>query len=195
MTHKTTLIAALLVAASFPETSRSDIEVPSLSEVAGRYAITPGSRIAFTVDQVGGGGIKGKFGKFSGTFNLKAGDLPHSMVNFELKPGSVSTGQARIDAFLRSGAVFDTDHFDTISFRSNRVEQTGPDSARITGTLTAKGRSMSESFDVKLTGWSGRKIAFNVSGRIFRSRYAMDVGTPIYSNVVQFDMMIEGLRS
>ncbi|MGK6313910.1 YceI family protein [Neorhizobium sp. DT-125] len=195
MTHKTALIAALFVAASLPETSRSAVEVPSLSEVAGRYAITPGSRIAFTVDQVGGGGIKGEFGKFSGTFNLRAGDLPHSMVNFELKPESVRTGQARIDAFLRSGAVFDTDRFDTISFRSSRVEQTGPDSARITGTLTAKGRSMSESFDVKLTAWSGRKIAFNVSGRIFRSRYAMDVGTPIYSNVVQFDMMIEGLRS
>ncbi len=28
-----------------------------------------------------------------------------------------------------------------------------------------------------------------------RSRYGMDVGTPIYSNVVQFDMMIEAQRS
>lgn len=193
MTRKTALLAALLIA-SLPEIGRSAVEVPSLAEAAGRYAITPGSSIAFSVDQVGGGGIKGKFRKFSGTFNLKAGDLSHSMVNFELKPGSVSTGQDRIDAFLRSGAVFDSDHFDTISFRSNSVEQTGPDSARITGTLTAKGHSMSESFDVKLTAWTGRKIAFDVSGRIFRSRYAMDVGTPIYSNVVQFDMMIEGLR-
>lgn len=195
MIRNPVLIAALLVAASLPQTSQSAVEVPSLAEAAGRYAITAGSSIAFTVDQVGGGGIKGKFRKFSGTFNLKAGDLAHSMVNFNLKPESVTTGQERIDAFLRSGAVFDSSHFDTISFRSQRVEQTGPDSARITGTLTAKGHSMSESFDVKLTAWTGRKIAFNVSGRIFRSRYAMDVGTPIYSNVVQFDMMIEGVRS
>ncbi|MFB9950367.1 YceI family protein [Rhizobium puerariae] len=193
MTRKTTLFATLLVAASLPQTGLA-VDVPSLAEAAGRYAITGGSSIAFTVEQVGGGGIKGRFGRFSGTFNLKAGDLPHSMVNFELKPESVSTGQDRIDAFLRSGAVFDTGHFETISFRSERVEQTGPDSARITGTLTAKGRSSTESFDVKLTAWSGRRIAFNVSGRIFRSRYAMDVGTPIYSNVVQFDMKIEGLR-
>ncbi len=28
-----------------------------------------------------------------------------------------------------------------------------------------------------------------------RSRYGMDVGTPIYSNVVQFDMTIRGQRS
>jgi polyisoprenoid-binding protein YceI len=195
MTRKITVIAAMLLTMSLPQASFSAVDVPSLTEAAGRYAITPGSRIAFAVDQVGGGGIKGKFGKFSGTFNLKAGDLAHSMVNFDLKPESVSTGQDRIDAFLRSGAVFDSGHFETISFRSERVEQTGPDSARITGTLTAKGRSSPEIFDVKLTSWNGRTIGFNVSGKIFRSRYSMDVGTPIYSNVVQFDMMIEGERN
>ncbi|EUC01339.1 YceI family protein [Rhizobium sp. CF080] len=195
MTRRTTVIAAMLLTMSLPQAGFSAVKVPSLAEAAGRYAITPGSRIAFAVDQVGGGGIKGKFGRFSGTFNLKAGDLAHSVVNFDLKPESVSTGQDRIDAFLRSGAVFDSGHFETISFRSERVEQTGPDSARITGTLTAKGHSSPEIFDVKLTSWSGRTIGFSVSGKIFRSRYAMDVGTPIYSNVVQFDMMIEGERN
>jgi polyisoprenoid-binding protein YceI len=177
MTRKTAVIAAMLLTMSLPQASFSAVDVPSLTEAAGRYAITPGSRIAFAVDQVGGGGIKGKFGKFSGTFNLKAGDLAHSMVNFDLKPESVSTGQDRIDAFLRSGAVFDSSRFETISFRSERIEQS------------------SEIFDVKLTSWNGRKIGFNVSGKIYRSRYAMDVGTPIYSNVVQFDMLIEGERS
>lgn len=195
MIQKTTLLAALLFSAAFPVIGQSATEVPSLDQAAGRYAISPGSKIAFAVGQVGGGGIKGKFGKFSGTFNLQAGNLAHSMVNFELKPESVSTGQERIDAFLRSGAVFDSSHFDTITFRSERVEQTGPDSARITGTLTAKGHRSRESFDVKLTAWNGRSIAFNVSGKIFRSRYEMDVGTPIYSNVVQFDMTIQAQRN
>jgi Uncharacterized conserved protein len=188
-----TLLAALLFSAAFPATAAT--KVPSLDQAAGRYAISPGSDIAFAVSQVGGGGIKGKFGKFSGTFNLKAGNLAGSIVNFELKPDSVSTGQERIDAFLRSGAVFDTARFETITFRSARVEQTGPDSARITGTMTAKGRSSRESFDVKLTAWNGRSIAFKVSGKVFRSHYAMDVGTPIYSNVVQFDMVIQGQRT
>jgi polyisoprenoid-binding protein YceI len=194
MTQKTVVLAAVLFSATFPAIGRSAVEVPSLTAAAGRYAITAKSNIGFAVDQVGGGGIRGTFGKFSGTFNLKAGDLAHSMVDFELRPESVSTGQDRVDAFLRSGAVFDAGHFDTITFRSERVEQTGPDSAHITGTLTAKGHSSPESFDVKLTQFGGRSIAFNVSGKIFRSRYAMDVGTPIYSNVVQFDMMIEGQR-
>lgn len=45
-----------------------------------------------------------------------------------------------------------------------------------------------------LANRQGSHIAFNVSGRIYRSRYGMDVGTPIYSNVVQFDMVIDGKR-
>jgi polyisoprenoid-binding protein YceI len=195
MTQKIVLLAALLLSTAFPAVGQSAVEVPSLSAAAGRYSITPRSNIGFVVDQVGGGGIKGKFGKFSGTFNLKAGDLAHSIVDFELQPASVSTGQDRVDTFLRSGAVFDSGHFDRITFRSERVEQTGPDTAHVSGTLTAKGHSSPESFDVKLTSFSDRSIAFNVSGKIFRSRYAMDVGTPIYSNVVQFDMMIEGQRN
>lgn len=100
-------------------------DVPKLADVAGRYAITPSSRIGFTVGQVGGGGIKGVFADFSGTFDLRADDLAHSTVSFELRPASVGTGQARIDEFLRSGAVFDAAHFDRIAFRSARVEQTG----------------------------------------------------------------------
>jgi len=195
MNHNRAFFAVLTAMTAFPAAAYSAVDVPSLAEAAGKYAISPSSHINFAVDQVGGGGIKGQFGKFSGVFDLKAGDLARSAVSFELKPDSVTTGQNRVDAFLRSGAIFDASHFDTITFRSNQVEQTGPDTARITGTLTAKGHSSSESFDVKLTSWNGRMISFSVSGRIFRSHFAMDAGTPIYSNVVAFEMMIEGQKN
>lgn len=196
MTRKKVVFAAFIATAFVPAVSRAAAFFsPRIAEAAGRYAISPSSNIAFAVDQIGGEGIKGKFDEFSGSFNLDVGDLTHSVVNFELRSNSVTTGERRVDAFLRSGAVFDAVHFDTISFRSEHVEQTGPDTARITGMLTAKGRSYPETFDVKLTTWNGRMIGFSVSGQIFRSHYEMDVGAPIYSNVVQFDMMIEGRRN
>lgn len=188
-------LAVIILCSSWSQLAQAATAAPSLTEAAGHYTITGSSDIRFHVDQVGGGGIKGRFGNVSGNFNLRAGDLSHATVNFELKPQSVSTGQARVDAFLRSSAVFDTDNYDRITFRSNHVEQTGADSARITGILTAKGNSEAESFDVRLTSWDGRMIGFTVSGRILRSHYAMDVGTPIYSNVVEFDMMMEGQRN
>ncbi|MDS7595012.1 YceI family protein [Agrobacterium tumefaciens] len=169
--------------------------LPSFDDVAGRYVIQPSSRITFTVGQVGtGGGIKGTFEKFSGTFNLQAGDVTRSTVSFALVPDSVQTGQQRIDTFLKSTAVFDTQNYSAISFRSTQITQTGPDTALVAGELTAKGHKRQETFTVQLMRWNGSGIAFHVTGDVFRSRYAMDVGTPIYSNVVQFDMLIEGVR-
>lgn len=170
------------------------VQQPSLKDAAGRYVISPSSHINFSVGQVGGGGIKGNFGRFSGTFNLDSSDIDHSVVIFSLMPESVDAGEDRIDAFLKSTAVFDAAHFSTISFRSSSIKQTGPDTATMTGVLTAKGHTRNESFNVKLTSWNGRSIAFDVSGDILRSRYGMDVGTPIYSNVVRFQMAIEGAR-
>lgn len=168
---------------------------PSLKEAAGRYEISPSSHINFSVGQVGGSsGIKGNFGKFSGTLNLDAGDVSHSVVTFSLMPQSVSAGEERVDNFLKSTAVFDAANFNAISFRSSDIKQTGPGTATVTGVLTAKGHTRNETFDVKLTSWNGRSIAFDVRGDILRSRYGMDVGTPIYSNVVRFEMAIEGQK-
>ena len=66
--------------------------------------------------------------------------------------------------------------------------------AVITGRLTARGKSFPETFTAKLDGRKRGSVAFHVTGKVLRSRYGMDVGTPIYSNVVDFDMMLTGRR-
>ncbi|MEJ7016125.1 YceI family protein, partial [Sinorhizobium meliloti] len=74
------------------------------------------------------------------------------------------------------------------------ASQTGPDTATIEGVLTARGKSRKERFDVRLTDWNRRSISFTIRGSIRRSPYGMTVGTPIYSNVVEFDMNIRGQK-
>jgi polyisoprenoid-binding protein YceI len=167
---------------------------PELADAAGNYGITSASRIHFTVAQAGGGGIVGDFGKFSGSFRIDRNDIDHSSVEFTLYPESVKTGEKRIEDFLKSSAVFDTANFSTVTFRSTTVKQTGPDTAAVEGTLTARGTSKKERFSVTLLDWNRGSIAFNIRGNIHRSPYGMDVGTPIYSNVVEFDMNIKGQR-
>lgn len=166
----------------------------SLSSAGGRYAIAPSSRIAFTVAQVGGGGIAGQFRQFSGTFVIDATQVSRSSVSFTLRPASVETAQSRITGFLRSPAVFDVEAHPSIVFKSTKVTQTGPSSATIEGVLTARGITHDETFDVALLQHQGRHIAFHVTGDVLRSRYDMDVGTPIYSNVVRFDMTMQGVK-
>lgn len=170
------------------------VHADTLSALRGRYVVDPSSRIAFSVAQIGGGGINGVFPRFSGAFDLNPDDIARSRVNFSLKPESVTTGEPRVEKFLRSSAVFDVAAYPVITFRSTVIRKKGSDRAVIQGVLTARGIAHRETFEATLVKRRGRTVAFHVVGNLMRSPYGMDVGTPLYSNVVRFDMMLNGRR-
>lgn len=185
------LTLALLTALAVAPDARA---APDLSQAAGTYNISGSSQVRFSVDQVGGGGINGTFTKFSGRFRIDGGSVGASTVSFTLYPQSVSTPDQRMADFLRSSAVFDASSYPTVTFRSTSVRQTGDSTAVVDGMLTARGVTHREQFAVRLQALKGNSIAFNVSGNVYRSRYRMDVGVPIYLNVVKFNMDIRGQR-
>jgi polyisoprenoid-binding protein YceI len=193
--HLTITTAILMTLAGFvAHPSSSEAKAPTLDDAAGRYDIDGSSQINFSVGQVGGGGISGKFGKFSGTFQLDGQDIRRSIVQFALFPETVQTGEPRIEKFLRSTAVFDTANHPKITFRSTKITQTGEDTAEIEGNLTAKGTTRTEHFEAKLMKWNRSVISFHIQGGVYRTRYDMSVGIPIYSNIVQFDMIVNGQK-
>ena len=185
-----TLLAIGLLWLSTAMSAQAD----TLSALRGRYVIGPSSRVAFSVAQVGGGGIDGVFSRFSGTFDLQPDNVARSSVSFSLEPASVVTGQARVESFLRSSAVFDVAAYPVITFRSTSIRQQGSNRALIEGVLTARGITRRETFEATLIKRQGRMVAFHVVGDMMRSPYGMDVGTPIYSNIARFDMMLHGVR-
>lgn len=167
----------------------------ALSDAAGSYTISPASSsIHFSIGKVGGGGLEGTFSRFKGSIRIDNSDVGRSQVNFTIFPESVDTGQSRIDAFLRSDAVFDAANSPEIQFRSTSVNRTGDTTALVTGRLTARGKTFPEEFTAELGGLKAGTIKFHVTGKVLRSRYGMDVGTPIYSNIVDFDMTLTGKR-
>lgn len=173
----------------------ADAASVSLSNAAGHYRLTPeGSKLLFTVAAVSGDGIAGRFQKFSGSIDIDSKDVTRSHVDITIFSDSVATGEARIDQFLRSDAVFNAASDPAISFKSVRVQLTGTDTATIEGQLTARGRTYPQIFYVRLLGLKGTQISFHVEGKVMRSRYGMDVGTPIYSNIVDFNMDLSGRR-
>ncbi|MER8806771.1 YceI family protein [Mesorhizobium australicum] len=166
-----------------------------LGDAAGSYTISQtGSAIHFTIGKAGGGGFDGAFARFKGMIRIDNNDVSRSKVDLTIYPESVGTGQGRIDAFLRSDAVFDAANSPEIQFRSTSVTRTGDTSALVSGRLTARGKTFPEKFTAELDGLKGGTIKFHVTGKVLRSRYGMDVGTPLYSNVVDFDMTLTGKR-
>lgn len=182
--------ALLLSAVPMPAGS-----APSLADAAGRYQVsTAGSSIRFSIGKTGGGSLAGAFGRFKGNIRIDGGDIAASQVDFIIYPDSVRTGESRTDAFLKSDAIFDTAREREIRFRSTTVKRTGDSSAIVSGPLTARGRTGTESFKVELKKLGKGTISFHVTGKVLRSRYGMDAGAPIYSNVVVFDMTLAARR-
>lgn len=168
----------------------------ALSDAAGHYAISAnGSSIRFVIGKVGGGGLNGAFGHFSGSISIDGGDIGRSKVDITIYPDSVGTGEGRVDAFLKSDAVFDAANSRQITFRSTSVQRTSDNSAVVTGQLTARGRTSTEKFEAQLQGLKNGQLHFHVSGKVLRSRYGMDVGTPLYSNIVDFEMSFAARRA
>jgi polyisoprenoid-binding protein YceI len=166
-----------------------------LSQASGRYRIEAAkSRIGFSVAQVGGGGISGVFGEFTGRFEINGRDISRSRVEISVAPASVATGKQRVEAFLRGKAVLDAKRNPDVTFRSSRVTRTGPQSAVIEGFLSARGREKPAAFNVELLERASRRIVFRVTGEVRRAPYDMQVGYPIYSNIVKFEMTLTGRR-
>ena len=189
-------LAALLLSgplAGFPVTAQAAAD--ALSDAAGSYRIDGSSSIRFAVDQVGGGGITGSFPDYKGSFRIDGGNVGKSKVTITLYPKSVKASEARVEDFLRSDAVFDVAEYPEITFRSTSVTRTGASTARIDGVLTARGKSRPATFQATVGQQKGGAISFRVTGAIYRSPYGMGVGTPIYSNLVQFDMTLHGTRN
>jgi len=167
----------------------------ALSDAAGSYTISPASSsVRFSIGKAGGGGFAGAFARFKGKIRIDNNDVGRSKVDLTIYPESVGTGQGRVDAFPRSDAVFDAANSPEIQFRSTSVKRIGDTAALVTGQLTARGKTFPENFTAELGGLKAGTIKFHVTGKVLRSRYGMDVGTPIYSNIVDFDMTLTGRR-
>lgn len=181
-------IAAFAVVLSAPFAHADE-----LSDVAGRYRVLSSSHIHFSVAQMGGAAIEGEFRQFKGIFQIEK-TIGRSKVEFSLAPASVTAADPRIEEFMKSEAVFDVANHPTVSFKSTNVTRTGGDSASIDGQLSAKGVTRPTRFSIAFQGQKGKMLKFHVTGKLSRAMFKMDVGTPIYSNMVVLDMDLVGQK-
>lgn len=183
------ILAYLLL--SLPMAAQAD----SLGALKGRYKVDASSTIHFSVAQMGGQALEGRFGKFSGQFVLDGNDAAGSTVGFTLFPASVQAVDPRVEEFIRSEAVFNVERYPQVTFKSTAVRRTGDNTAVINGRLTAKGVTRDTKFEIRYEGKSGSGLKFHVTGKMSRALFNMEVGTPIYSNMVVLDMELIGRRN
>ena len=97
------------------------------------------SRLTFYVSHMGYSNSVGQLSIAPGTFSFDTADWSKGTVTATLPADSLTFGDAKWDAHIKSADFLDAAKFPSITFTATKVEQTGTNSGTLTGDLTVHG--------------------------------------------------------
>jgi len=168
--------AAALAACSQPAQKQEEAPAPvAVNAPSGEYTLDPNhSTLIVRVPHFGLASYQFRFNTLSGTLNFDAENPAQSTVNIVVDTTSLDTpysGQTDFDAELQNSQFLDSATSPTATFQSTSVEQTGPNTARVSGNLTIRGQTHPATFDVTYNGsWRQHPVGMPISGIGFTAR-------------------------
>jgi polyisoprenoid-binding protein YceI len=112
--------------------------------------------------------VRGRFGAVTGRVEVAASGSVSGSI--EAQSASLDSGNGRRDKHLRSADFFDVANHPTVVFSVAAVEPVGDDAVRVTGDLTAAGRTQSITFHARLS--NATLEHFTVDGEVSVDRKA-----------------------
>lgn len=139
--------------------------------------------------------VEGRFQKYDGTIWLDREDPATSKVEIKIDAASIDTGVENRDKDLRSPNYFEVDKFQTITFKSTKIEPKGKDSFEVTGDFSMHGVTKTIRVPVKHLGFGKmgktEKAGFEVAFPISRKDYGIDRGGPVVGDEVEINIQVE----
>jgi polyisoprenoid-binding protein YceI len=141
------------------------------------YAITPvESKIKFGVKA--SVPIEGVFDKWDATLTFGSTDLSSGVLEIKIQADSVNTGSGLKDGKLKGKDFFDVKQNPLITFRSNKIIQTGSNTFEVDGEFTIRGVTKSEKLTLELER-TGPGVGVITGVMAFdRKEYGMNSGIP-----------------
>ena len=141
------------------------------------YVITPvSSSVVFNVKS--SVSIVGKFDKWDSTLVFTSTDINTGVLDIKIQADSVNTGSGMKDGKLKSKDFFNADEDPYITFHSEKLVQTGPDTFEVDGNFTIRGVTKPEKLLLTVSG-KGTGHGIVVGTMAFdRKDYAMNKGIP-----------------
>lgn len=188
--------ALTLAACNQPAETPATTEAPpvEVNAPSGEYAIDPHhTTVTIRAQHFGLAHYTLRFNTVSGTLNFNAENPAQSTITATVDVTSLDTpysGNRDFDAELQNSSWLDSASFATATFTSTGVEQTGPNTARVTGDLTIKGQTHPATFDVTYDGSHSphpmgmqvSSIGFSARTTIQRSQFGVNELIPRASN-------------
>jgi polyisoprenoid-binding protein YceI len=141
------------------------------------------AHITFTADHLGFSMVHGQFREFDAEILFDPENIAATELTVTVNADSVDTFWADRDTHLRGPDFLNVAEHPTITFVSTGVEQTGENTAVVTGDLTMLGETREVTFDATLNKIgpspfdASKTIAgFTVTGEIARADFGMTYG-------------------
>jgi polyisoprenoid-binding protein YceI len=192
MRYSIIAIAAALAACSQPQQTSAP-ETPAVEAAvehtapAGAYTLDKAhASLVIRVNHIGYSNFTARFVGWDATLNLDPAAPENSSINVTIDPRSIESDNppAGFIDIMRNDFL-NSREFPQITFRSTRVERTGPNTARITGDLTLLGVSKPVTLEARFNGgYEGMaldpnaRVGFSARGSFNRSDFGMSYGLP-----------------
>jgi polyisoprenoid-binding protein YceI len=161
-------VLCFLAAAALPSLSQDAIPV---------FTVTPeDSKITFYVKA--SVDLEGTFDKWDATMTFTSPDVTTGVLDIKIQADSVNTGSGMKDGKLKSKDFFDVNQDPLITFHSDKVVQTGPNTLDIPGTFTIRGVSKPETLTFTITGKGTGSGEIKGTMAFDRKDYGMTKGIP-----------------
>ena len=145
------------------------------------------SEIGFKIKYLMITNVRGTFNEFDASIYTTEENFMTSEIDFWLDPASITTGDEKRDAHLKSADFFDVENFKEINFIGDSYENVDNDgSYELYGTLTIKGIKKQIKLDVEFGGvmkdpWGNEKASFTINGKINRKDWGLNWNTALES--------------
>jgi len=154
---------------------------------AGTYKLDPAhSTVVFRLSHLGFSKYTASFAKLDGTMAFDPAHPEAIQVSATIDPKSLTlpTPPAGFHDTLTGKDWLDAGKFPTITFKSTKVEKTGPNTAKVTGDFTLHGVTKPVTLDTTFNGgyaanaYDGARVGFSGKTTIRRSEFGIGFGIP-----------------
>jgi polyisoprenoid-binding protein YceI len=180
------VILCLLAFCAFPLANPAQVPV---------YEVTPvESTIKFGVES--SVPIQGTFEKWTASMNFSSTDVRSGVLDIEIQADSVDTGNGVKNSKLKSKDFFDVKDSPTITFKSTKVVQTGPNTFDLEGDFTIRGVTKKEKLTLTDNGKGSTSGSISGTMAFDRKDYGMNSGIPFIkiANRVEVDVSLKWKR-
>jgi polyisoprenoid-binding protein YceI len=190
------------VALAFATLLGSTVLAPAASAAPITYAFdTVHSRVTFHVSHLGFSHSLGQLFIAPGTFVFDTADWSKGKVTATIPADSLTFGDAKWDAHVKSADFLDAAKYPTITFTATRVEQTGTGTGTLTGDLTIHGVTRPVTLQLRLNAAAAhpmRKvpaIGFTATGTLKRSEFGVAAYVPMVGDELEIRIEVEALQA